>query len=227
MRAGGISPEIGPTTPKSKGKSITQGISTDSKGGGKSGNCFPKGVGKFGKGPKGGGRGYQGECWICVKAGHKTMECYSNVTVDAVEQDFSDTCQDVEVGGIWMVAVSTPLASRRAQLPRLQTVKSGGVPRRCSERQPRTNTKIQIRFDKLAVDGVVVNHVGAEARRLTRKSGMNFPVAKVQKPLASAAKVAAAGTRIVMGPVDGKSFIENVATGEMLELRVDMLHLRF
>jgi hypothetical protein len=68
---------------------------------------------------------------------------------------------------------------------------------------------------------VEVNHVTAEAKKLTRESGMCFHVARVQKPLASAAKVVAAGNRIVMNPDGGESFIENIASGERLAMRVE------
>jgi hypothetical protein len=72
-----------------------------------------------------------------------------------------------------------------------------------------------------ATEEVKVNHVETEAKKLTRESGMCFHVARVQKPLASAAKVVAAGNRIVMSPEGGESFIENIASGERLALRVD------
>jgi hypothetical protein len=68
---------------------------------------------------------------------------------------------------------------------------------------------------------VEVNHVAAEAKKLTRESGMCFHAARVQKPLASAAKVVAAGNRIVMNPDGGESFIENIASGERLAMRVE------
>ena len=56
---------------------------------------------------------------------------------------------------------------------------------------------------------------GVEPR--TRMSGMVFAVADVRKPLAAAAKVVAAGNRVVLAP-DG-SFVENLSTGEKLKLR--------
>ncbi len=55
--------------------------------------------------------------------------------------------------------------------------------------------------------------------KTTRKASMKFHVARVQRPLASAAKVVKAGNRIVMEEEGG--FIENVATGEKMKLRVD------
>ena len=50
---------------------------------------------------------------------------------------------------------------------------------------------------------------------------MRFNVAKVQKPLASAAKVVEAGNRISMGPKPQDNYIENTQIGEKIELRVD------
>lgn len=50
---------------------------------------------------------------------------------------------------------------------------------------------------------------------------MKFNVAKVQKPLASAAKVAEAGNNIVMGPKAEDNYIENIAIGERIGLRVE------
>ena len=50
---------------------------------------------------------------------------------------------------------------------------------------------------------------------------MRFNFAKVQKPLASAAKVVEAGNRISMGPKPQDNYIENTKTGEKIELRVD------
>jgi hypothetical protein len=50
---------------------------------------------------------------------------------------------------------------------------------------------------------------------------MKFNVAKVKKPLASAAKVVEAGNRISMGPNPNDNFIENTITGEKIGLRVE------
>ena len=48
-----------------------------------------------------------------------------------------------------------------------------------------------------------------------------FNVANVAKPLASAAKVVEAGNRIVMDPEPGKSYVENIITGERMLLKKD------
>ena len=60
-----------------------------------------------------------------------------------------------------------------------------------------------------------------KGRGLSRESGMKFNVAKVQKPLASAAKVVEAGNKISMGPKPEDNYIENAITGERIKLRID------
>ena len=66
--------------------------------------------------------------------------------------------------------------------------------------------------------------LAVENGKTMRKASMKFHVAKVQRPLASAAKVVEAGNRIVMEK--GGSFIENVATGEKMKLSVERGHVR-
>ena len=56
--------------------------------------------------------------------------------------------------------------------------------------------------------------------KLSRESKMRFNVAKVQKPLASVAKVVEAGNMISMGPNPEDNFIENT-TGERIGLKVE------
>ena len=57
--------------------------------------------------------------------------------------------------------------------------------------------------------------------KLSRESKMRFNVAKVQEPLASAAKVVEAGNEISMEPNPEDNFIENSTTGERIGLRVE------
>ena len=75
---------------------------------------------------------------------------------------------------------------------------------------------------KIEVD---VGSVGATTNqpkpKMSRESGMRFNVARVQKPLASAAKVVEAGNRISMGPKPEDNYIENHETGERIGLRVE------
>ena len=53
---------------------------------------------------------------------------------------------------------------------------------------------------------------------MTRTSAIEFNVAEVRKPLASAARMVKSGNRVVLDQ-DG-SFIENKSTGERMEVRV-------
>ena len=73
--------------------------------------------------------------------------------------------------------------------------------------------------------GVVENtkrqECGRPTRSKTRVSAMKFHVAKVQRPLASAAKIVKAGNRISMGPEEADNYIENVHTGERMQTRVE------
>ena len=57
--------------------------------------------------------------------------------------------------------------------------------------------------------------------KLSKESKMRFNVAKVQKPLASAANVVEAGNKISMGTNPEDNFIENSTTGERIGLRVE------
>ena len=50
-------------------------------------------------------------------------------------------------------------------------------------------------------------------------TSIRFNVANVQRPLAAASKVVEKGNRVVMEPAGG--FIENIASGERIQLRID------
>ena len=68
---------------------------------------------------------------------------------------------------------------------------------------------------------IFIGHVGDGGRKLSRASGMRFNVAKVKRPLASAAKVVQAGNRIQMGPRPEDNYIQNLETGEKIAIRVE------
>jgi len=74
-------------------------------------------------------------------------------------------------------------------------------------------------MDEVMVGAVTEDEV--KGRKLSRESGMRFNVARVQRPLASAAKVVEAGNRISMGPKPEDNYIENGVTGEKIRLRVE------
>ena len=75
--------------------------------------------------------------------------------------------------------------------------------------------------DEVLIGAVEGNAGGTATTRRTRTGSLKFHVAGVQRPLASAAKVVGAGNRIVMGPDDEGSFIENMKTGERMKLRIE------
>ena len=50
--------------------------------------------------------------------------------------------------------------------------------------------------------------------------GMKFHVTDSTKPLASAAAIASMGNRVVLQGGDGPSYIEHVATGKRIDLRI-------
>ena len=61
---------------------------------------------------------------------------------------------------------------------------------------------------------------GVDAK-LSRLSSIRFNVANVSKPLAAAVKVAEAGNLIVMHPDESKCFIQNLESGERMQMRKD------
>mgnify|MGYP000055047947 CR=1 FL=1 len=107
--------------------------------------------------------------------------------VDAVTEEDDDT-EIADVSGVWMIGA-------------VDATEEVDEEKEWKEKKNKTKK----------VKEVFVNHIAAEAKKLTRQSGMCFHVARVQQPLASAAKVVAAGNRIVMNPDGGDSFIENIA----------------
>ena len=221
---------------KGKGKGTEKG--------GKSG-FFNKGDGKGGKGPgnfqsnfsgKSGGKGYQGACWKCGVVGHKAIECRSR-GANAVEQDGDE--HEEQVGGLWTIGgvdsfkqvrpIET--CNRFAALSVEEDFDKAPVVEEASGRiniGPKGNCRKTRATDLVDNQGWVdetfeVLHVGGQCEtkpgdRLTRKSSVRFNVAQVQKPLVSAARVVSNGNRIVMSPET--SFIENIATGEKMQLRV-------
>jgi len=62
-----------------------------------------------------------------------------------------------------------------------------------------------------------LNAIGDE--QWTGPTSIRFNVANVQRPLAAASKVVEKGNRVVMEP--GGGFIENIASGERIQLRID------
>jgi hypothetical protein len=182
------------------------------KGKGKNGKGDDGKGGKGGKGEgkeqhpqhpnKGKGKGINGECFHCGKWGHRAAECRSR-EANAVEEEQVQTIEEVAVGGVWMVGAVN-----------VEKVKVKG--------KAKSITDIQNRFSIFGESGEEHN---AEicaveiAHTLTRESGLDFNVADVKKPLASAVRVVRAGNRVVMD--EEGSYIENKQTGERMEVRVE------
>ena len=216
-----------PTSPgKSKGKGKDYGgyVGFKGKGKGMAKGGGDKGFGGGGKGGdiKGKGKGYQGTCWTCGVVGHKSSECLQHRPANSVEDDVGGAVSHVEVdvGGVWMIGAVEAKEIVEAP-PGL-----GG----CGGQRRRIETSN--RFEVLAREeddwklipgrrarGTMVLDVGAVDDQspktgMSRESAMRFNVAKVQKPLASAAKGVEAGNRISMGPNPCDNYIENASTGE-------------
>jgi hypothetical protein len=167
------------------------------KGKGK-GQGYEKGKGK-GKPDKGKGKGKTITCWTCGKDGHRSNECPTKVqSVDDEPEE------EVPIGGVWMIG-AVEAAWEGAGVDDDWKV----VGRKGSLKKTRANPTEQ----------VMIAEVEANEKEWTRASGMMFHVANVAKPLASAAKVCEAGNRIVMDPEPGKSYVENVLTGERMLLK--------
>jgi hypothetical protein len=149
-----------------------------------------------GKG-KGKGKSFPGTCWTCGKDGHRAHDC--KMKVQSVDDEAEE---ETPIGGVWMIgAVEAEWEEDRADEGWKMVGRGGG----------------QKKAPKNLEEQVMIAEV--EAKEWTRASGMMFHVADVAKPLASAAKVCEAGNRIVMDPEPGKSYVENVLTGERMLLK--------
>ena len=211
-----------PGKAKGKGKDSNKG----------KGKGFAKGgKGAAGKGGefKGKGKGYQGTCWTCGNVGHKSNECSMHRQANSIEEAGSE---EIEIGGVWMIGqvnaeVEVPPGldgswkrvgkkGRPFNENRYQVLSDDGADE--VEESPGGGGWRMMRKVKVGIGAV---GVGTNRPKMSRESGMRFNVAKVQKPLASAAKVVEAGNKISMGPNPGDNYIENAATGERIGLRVE------
>jgi hypothetical protein len=190
--------------------SVTHGTAKgDAKGGDKGKGKGQKGEGK-GKGQKGDGKGsgkgggFKGFCYTCGKQGHRSNECRSR-NANAVEEYHEEQEEIAQVGGVWMVAA---VDVRKG----FEKVLSGPPrERRCANR---SGALTRNSFSALESEVVPIQAVETS----TRKSAIEFHVADVRKPLASAVKMVRAGNRIVLE--DRDSYIENLATGERMKVIV-------
>ena len=190
--------------------SVTNGTAKgNAKGGDKGKGKGQKGDTK-GKGQKGDGKGsgksggFKGFCYICGKQGHRSNECRSR-NANAVEEHREEQEEIAQVGGVWMVAAVDVRKGFEKVLR--------GPPRehRCADR---SGALTRNSFPALESEVIPIQAVETS----TRKSAIEFHVADVRKPLASAVKMVRAGNRIVLENRD--SYIENLATGERTKVVV-------
>ena len=219
---------------KSKGNSKGVGKGSDGKGKGKGyqGTCWKCGV-----------VGHKAH--ECTNPGQ-----YPNYQRQANNIEEGGT-EDIDVGGIWMIGnvdaedwVEVPPGlgkrwTRSARTTRTGTSVSnryelladhsddghwGMMNAGISDDEERVNVVAGREYGWKLHRKVDVE-VGAVESGITRvksrERGMRFNVARVQKPLASAAKVVEAGNKISMGPNPDDNYIMNDATGEKIALRID------
>jgi hypothetical protein len=190
-------------------------------GPGKGGKGYEKGKGKGWEKGKGKGKGNPpGTCWTCGLTGHRSYECTTKV--QGVDEEPEEA--EVPIGGVWMIGQVEAVWS---EVARKKKGRRGPTTRRanrfealseeteCSETAAKVPSKSTGQHD----EEIMIAEVDANGKEWTRASGMMFHVADVAKPLASAAKVCEAGNRIVMDPEPGKSYVENVLTGERMMLK--------
>ena len=176
---------------------------------------------------KGKGKGYQGTCWTCGVVGHKSSEYWHHRPANAMEDDGGAVSQvEVDVGGVWMIG-----AVEAKEIDGAPPGLGGcGGQRRRIETSNRFEVLAREEDDWEADPWETCSGDDGGGRRSrgrpepedghVERSAMRFNVAKVQKPLASAAKVVEAGNRISMGP-NPCSYIENANTGERIGLRLE------
>ena len=207
---------------KGKGKGIYgKGYGKDSsKNYGKGyGKDFGKGYGKdygdsggkdWGKGfDKGHGKGFKGTCFACGKLGHRASECRAPKQANMVEEEQVEE-EEVPLGGVWAVGS----VEAEWQEPKKTVKKRCGIASRKGSTKMRNGNSFDV-LSEASEDAKEIMAVDF-AEPLTRMSAIEFHVADVSKPLASAVRMVKAGNRVVLDG-DG-SYILNKATGETMKV---------
>jgi len=234
---------LGRDCPTAKGKGKGKGIGKGGKDAGKGWKGLGKG-GKDAGGK--GATAFRGECWKCGKTGHRAVECRARQANMVEEDGANKEDQDQEVGGLWtigaievqavdhevpvsthsgpafhQVPVSTRSGSTFHEVP--VSTRSGStfhevpVSTRSGSTFRRGSLVHKNPYGVLADDDDEVEVMAVDpAKPMTRMSAIEFHVADVKKPLASAARMVKAGNRIVLD--DQGSYILNKATGETMEV---------
>ena len=185
-------------TSKGKGKGFDKG-----KGKGNYDQNSTPTYGKSGfKGGKASSKGFKGACWKCGLPGHRAVDCQSKSANAVTEVDVDD--QEVQLGGVWMIAAVS------GTYPRVELHPSVEV----------QNKFIELESDDDEVEISVVTAIAVDsAPKLTRPSAIEFNVADVRKPLASAVKMVKARNRVILD--EEGSYIQNKDTGECMEVRIE------
>ena len=208
-------------TGKGKGKSPESG-----KGGQPS---WMKGGGKGAKGGTKGG-GFKGACFLCGKTGHRAVECRSR-QANAVDEDEpwaeDEQQEEVPLGGVWAVgAVDVGKKTTPSNIPVPPGLFGRSATCRNVPKSAIVNTNHPQNRNRFHVLGLDADEEVEEAelmavdpaKPLTRLSTIEFNVADVRKPLASAAKMVQQGNRVVLDS-DG-SYIQNKSTGECMQVKL-------
>ena len=178
-------------------------------------SSWSKSAGKGGKGGKGGGKGpFRGLCYQCNKAGHKAAECTMKQANAVDEQDYPEKEDEVQLGGVWVIGNVEKEKCYRGGCRRMEI--PPGMGKKDTRRIETRNSFAGLMYedDEEEVDILAVD----PALPLTRLSSIEFKVADVKKPLASAAKMVKSGNGVVLDSQG--SFIMNKVTGECMEVRI-------
>lgn len=222
---GHLSRECATKYEKGKGKGSGGFAKGSGKGFGKDGKSgdgkgYSKGYGKNGK-SGGKGKGYMGQCFKCGQVGHKAYECTTKV--NGIDEDEKD--EEIEVGGVWMIGMVEVdnMDTKSSDIGEKNVKENMNGKEHCEAwktvgKKKSKIVKMHNMFSELE-EAEMIGGIDQEQKRWTRASALMFNVADVAKPLASAAKVCEAGNRIVLEPEPGRSYVENIESGERMLLK--------
>ena len=127
-----------------------------------------------GKGDKGAGKGgFKGTCYKCGKQGHRAADCRTRMNMVDEHED-EDECEMQPVGRVWTIG-------------QIEVQKNRG------------SWQAGNWFAAIAIDDEdEIPVMAVEHADKTRESAIEFNVAEVQKPLASAVRMVMAGNRVVL-----------------------------